>query len=156
MLIILVYCKQHSNKVYLTKANIIWHFDFTSRNKSGNRVFLYCSPPPHKELISPKRFTNLPLESMLSILNWMGLMHTYRSPGVPQTPKSYNALIEVFKFIWEVETPIRSDPYLSQSHQDWGLWTFSSKVAEGAPPCIFVTWAKLIFILQLHKLLPTQ
>ena len=103
MLIILVYCKQHSNKVYLTKANIIWHFDFTSRNKSGNRVFLYCSPPPHKELISPKRFTNLPLESMLSILNWMGLMHTYRSPGVPQTPKSYNALIEVFKFMWYVE-----------------------------------------------------
>ena len=54
---------------------------------------------------------------------------------VPQTPRSYNALIEVFKFIWDVKTPIRSDPYLSQSHQDWGLWTFSSKVAE-CGPCV--------------------
>ena len=93
ILLIILYCKQHRNKVYLAKANIIWHFDFTSRNKSGNRVFLYCSPPPHKELISPKRFTNLPLESMISILNWIGLIHTYRSRGVPQTPKSNNALI---------------------------------------------------------------
>ena len=93
ILLIILYCKQHRNKVYLAKANIIWHFDFTSRNKSGNRVFLYCSPPPHKELISPKRFTNLPLESMISILNWIGLIHTYKSRGVPQTPKSNNALI---------------------------------------------------------------
>ena len=53
----------------------------------------------HKGLKSPKRFTNLPLGSMSSILNLMGLMHSYRSPGVPRTPKSYNALIEVFKFI---------------------------------------------------------
>ena len=91
--------------------------------------------PPHKGLKSPKRFTNLPLGSMSSILNLMGLMHSYRSPGVPRTPRSYNALIEVFKFIWDVETPIRSDPYLSQSHQDWGLWTFSSKVAVCVPGC---------------------
>ena len=88
------------------------------------------SDTAHKDLKSPKRFTNLPLWSMSSILNLMGLMHSYRSPGVPQTPRSCNALIEVFKFIWDVETPIRSDPYLSQSHQDWGLWTFLSKVAE--------------------------
>ena len=29
----------------------------------------------------------------------MGLMHQYRSLGVPQTPKSCDALLEVFKFI---------------------------------------------------------
>ena len=29
----------------------------------------------------------------------MGLMHQYGSLGVPQTPKSNDALIEVFKFI---------------------------------------------------------
>ena len=29
----------------------------------------------------------------------MGLMHQYGSLGVPQTPKSHDALIEVFKFI---------------------------------------------------------
>ena len=85
---------------------------------------------PHKGLKSPKRFKNLPLGSMSSILNLMGFMH-----GVPRTLRNYNALIEVFKFIWGVETFIRSDPYLSQSHQDWGLWTFSSKLAECAPPC---------------------
>ena len=28
----------------------------------------------------------------------MGLMHQYGSLGVPQTPKSHDALIEVFKF----------------------------------------------------------
>ena len=92
---------------------------------------------PHKGLKSPKRFTNLPLGSMSSILNLMGLMHS----GVPRTPRSYNALIEVFKFIWDVETPIKSDPYLSQSHQDWGLWTFSSKVAE----CVSRRATELIF-----------
>jgi hypothetical protein len=43
--------------------------------------------PPHKGLNSPKRFTNL-LSGPMSI---MGLMH--------QTPKSCDALIEVFKFI---------------------------------------------------------
>ena len=37
----------------------------------------------------------------------MGLMHSYESLGVLQTPRSYNALIEVFKFISDVETPIR-------------------------------------------------
>ena len=36
----------------------------------------------------------------------MGLMHSYGSPGVPQTARNYNALIEVFKFIWDIETPI--------------------------------------------------
>ena len=29
----------------------------------------------------------------------MGLIHQYWSLGVPQTPKSHDALIEVFKFI---------------------------------------------------------
>ena len=87
---------------------------------------------PHKGLKSPKRFTNLPLGSMSSILNLMGLMHSNRSSGVHRTLRSYNMLIEVFKFIWNAKTPIRSDPFLSQSHQDWGFWTFSSKVAECA------------------------
>ena len=41
-------------------------------------------------------------------------MQSYRSPGIPRTPKSSNALIEVFKLIWDVENPITSDPYLSR------------------------------------------
>ena len=53
---------------------------------------------PHKGLNPPKRFTNLS-GWMLLILNYMGLMHQYGSLGVPQTPKSCNAQIEVFKFI---------------------------------------------------------
>ena len=58
-----------------------------------------CHRPAHKGLNSPKRFTNLPLGSMSSIQNLMGLIHSYGSPGVAQTPRSYNALNEVFKFI---------------------------------------------------------
>ena len=54
---------------------------------------------PQKGLKSPKRFTNLPSGSMSSILNWMGLIHLYGSLGVPQTPKCYNAFMEVFIFI---------------------------------------------------------
>ena len=65
----------------------------------------------HKGLKSPKRFTNLPLGSMSSILNLMGLMQLYGSTGVPRAPRSYNAMIEVFKFM-------TSDPHLSQSHQN--------------------------------------
>jgi hypothetical protein len=33
----------------------------------------------------------------------MGLIHLYGSLWVPQTPKRYNALLEVFKVIWYVE-----------------------------------------------------
>ena len=47
----------------------------------------------HKGLKSPKRFTNLPLGSISSILNLMGLMHPYGSLVVTQAPKSYNELI---------------------------------------------------------------
>ena len=50
-------------------------------------------------------------------------MHSCGFPGVPQTPRSYNVLMEVSKFD-------SVNLYLSQSHQDWGLWTFSSKLAE--------------------------
>ena len=52
----------------------------------------------HKGLKLPKRFTNLLLGSMSLILNLMGLMHPYESLDVPQTPKSCDALIEVFKY----------------------------------------------------------
>ena len=116
----------------------------------------------HKGLKTPKRFINLPLVSMSSILNLMGLMHSYRSSRVPWTPRSYNVLIEVFEFIWDVETPITSEPYLSRSHQDWGLWTVSSKVAECAarrrrrqvrPDCKIAMrsmYTRIIFCLVLH------
>ena len=40
-------------------------------------------PVPHKAPNSPKRFTNLILGSMSSILNKMGLMLSYGSSGVP-------------------------------------------------------------------------
>ena len=53
----------------------------------------------HKGLNSSKRFTNLLSGSMSLIQNKMGLMHQYRSLGVPKTPKSHDALIKVFKFI---------------------------------------------------------
>ena len=34
-------------------------------------------------------------------------MHSYGSPEVPQTPRSYNTiLIEAFKFIWDVQKPL--------------------------------------------------
>ena len=36
--------------------------------------------------------TNLRLGSMSSILNLMGVMHSYRSLGVSWTPRSYNAM----------------------------------------------------------------
>ena len=57
------------------------------------------SATSHKGLKSPKRFTNLPLGSMSSYLNLISLMHSYRSLGLPRATRSYNALIEVFKFI---------------------------------------------------------
>ena len=50
---------------------------------------------PHKVLKSPIRFTNLPLGSMSPILKLMGLMYSYRTPGVPRTPRSCNALIHM-------------------------------------------------------------
>ena len=52
-------------------------------------------PPvvPHKGLNSPKRFTNL-----LSVINFE-LNGLDASIWVPWTPKSHDALIEVFKFI---------------------------------------------------------
>ena len=56
-------------------------------------------PPPHKGLKSPKRFTNLPLVLMSSNLDLTGSILSYGYPGVPQTPRDYKALIEVFKFI---------------------------------------------------------
>ena len=52
-----------------------------------------------KGLNSPKSFTNLLSGSMSLILNKMGLMHQYGSLRVPQTPKSHDTLIKVFKFI---------------------------------------------------------
>ena len=55
-------------------------------------------------------------------------------------------------------------PYLSQSHQDLGLWTFSSKLAEWAPPWCYkfskiLNWLKtylLLFevIVEHHGLTP--
>ena len=53
----------------------------------------------HKGLNLSKRFKNLLSGSLSLILNKMGMMHQYGSLGVPQTPKSHDALIEVFKFI---------------------------------------------------------
>jgi hypothetical protein len=46
----------------------------------------------HKGPNSPNRFTNL-------LSGSMALIHQYGSLGVPQTPKSFDALIEVFKII---------------------------------------------------------
>ena len=87
---------------------------------------------PHKGLKCPKRLTNLPWGLMSSILNWMDLMHSYTSPGVSQIQRSYCALIEVCE-----------NPYLSKSHQDWGLWTFLSILAECAPGvCPWRLWGK--------------
>jgi hypothetical protein len=44
-------------------------------------------------------------------------MHQYGFLGVPQTPKSYSALIYI-----SIQIHMRSgNPYLSKSHQDWGL-----------------------------------
>ena len=68
---------------------LIWH-----RNATISRGAV-----AHKGLNLPKRFTNLLLGSMSLILNKMDLMHQYGSLGVPWTPKSCDALIEVFKFV---------------------------------------------------------
>ena len=51
--------------------------------------------PARKGLKSQKRFTNLPLQLMSSILNQMGFMLPYGSPGVSQSPKSYDSIMEV-------------------------------------------------------------
>ena len=46
-----------------------------------------------------KKVHKPPLRVNVNILNQMDLMHQYGSLGVPQTPKSCDAVIEVFKFI---------------------------------------------------------
>ena len=47
----------------------------------------------------PEKVHKPPLWVNVIILNYMGLMHQYGSLGVPPTPKSHDALIEVLKFI---------------------------------------------------------
>ena len=53
----------------------------------------------HNGLNYSKRFTNLLLESMSLILDKIDSKHQCGSPEVPKIPKSFDALIEVFKFI---------------------------------------------------------
>ena len=65
-------------------------------------------------------------------------MHSYMSLGVPQTPRSYNTLYSKSYEMWK---PLS----VSQSHQDWGLWTFSSNLAECLSPPNFGRYAKPYF-----------
>ena len=78
---------QQSCLVQTTPSNCPVHISFSMRLLGAIHKWRYHSP---------ERFTNLPLGLMSSILNWIGLMYSYWSPGVSQSPK-YSSLQNMWK-----------------------------------------------------------
>ena len=79
--------------LHLSNNFEICPFFFENWTKFFHSSFFSKQETAHKGLNSAERFTNLPSDLVLSILNLMGLMNSYGFPGVPQSPKSYDALL---------------------------------------------------------------